>query len=437
MAADTTLLTVTIPAAGVAAVSHKVDLMTRRCARKGMPAPTLREIGRHFEPDMDAPVPAGTPVALRPKVEMVDLELLSPGTIELGGWSLLGRVDGLPDGSALVARTPGTEMMPMPYVASPYACAHCGKLRTRTETFLVYNAGGEVRQVGRNCLRDFLGHDPASLLWWHKELGVVLSSFGGSPRGEYFWDTDEVLALAARVAAHGGFLGQAKAREINDDIDERPLARRHVLSSAAEVAWRLDPPPVGSRARVYQTTLIAAWDERYPDDEAAFALLTATKAALASLAPQSEWEANLVSVCGQPQLRQRHLNIAVSAVILGLRAQEREETRARRVAMPSAHIGAIGERLTMTATIGFMREFPSDFGTRTLIKFDAPGSTLMWWATASLWRDNLDPGRDWTVGDEVILTGTVKAHETDRYDGRPVTLLSRCILRPAPVAVLA
>lgn len=432
--ADIEILKATVPAAALAEITHKVDLMARRCMRTGMPAPLLAETGRHFVPDYSAAAP-GTPVAQLPKIEMVDLELTTPAVIELGGWSLLGRVDALPDGTALVARTPGTEAMPLPLIAGAYVCDHCGKPRTRNATFLVYNAGGQVHQVGRNCLRDFLGHDPAALIWWHEALVNLTSGLGGyGLRGEHLWDTDEVLALAARVAAHGGFLGRGKAAEINQDIDDRDLLRPHVISTSGEVAWRLDPPPVGSRERLDSEARIAAWDERYPDDAAAAELLTVTREALATLAPTSEWEANVVAVVAQPLLRSRHFGVAVSAVVLGLKRQDREvAARNRPAPLPSRHLGEIGERLTLPATVAFVREFSAEWGTRTLIKFQAPEGVLLWWASGSPVRPDRDELTPWAVGDEVTVTGTVKAHESDRYDGRDVTVLNRCKLTPRVV----
>lgn len=430
--AELQILKATVPATALAPIAHKVALMTKRCLRVGMPAPTLSETGRHFEPDFTGAAP-GTPVALLPKLEMVDLELASPARIELGGWALLGRVDALPDGQALVARTPGTEDVPLPLVSSPYACQHCGKARVRNATFLVYNAGGQVRQVGRNCLRDFLGHDPSTLLWWHEALAQLAGSLGAyGPAGERLWDTAAVLTLAARVTAHGGFLGRAKANEINAEIEEKALTRPPVISTAAQVTWRLDPPPVGSRERRSRALQIADWDARYPADEAATELLKATTEALASLAPSNEWEANVAAVVTQPRLRSRHFGVAVSAVILGLRQQEKEAAAHERAApAPSQHLGVVGDRLVLPAVIGFVREFPGEeWGPRTLVKLEAAEGALLWWASSAPQRPDRDQSTLWVVGDEVTITGTVKAHEFDKYDGRAVTVLNRCTLKP-------
>jgi len=38
----------------------------------------------------------------------------------------------------------------------------------------------------------------------------------------------------------------------------------------------------------------------------------------------------------------------------------------------------------------------------------------------------------WKAGDQVVLDGTVHAHEADRYDGRPITMLKRCVLKSRP-----
>ena len=47
----------------------------------------------------------------------------------------------------------------------PTYCEHCRMKRNRSETFVVFNAERvEYRQVGRQCLRDFLGHDPSMMI---------------------------------------------------------------------------------------------------------------------------------------------------------------------------------------------------------------------------------------------------------------------------------
>lgn len=431
MTGNAELLTRTLPADRLPEVRHRVELFARRCLKKGMPIPRLIEGEHSFIPDTTGIAPPCDP-ALLPQIEYVEVSLDAPDRVSLGGWSLLGRVDTLPDGSPLVARVPGTENTPLPLVSDPKACDHCGQPRTRTETFLVANDDGRLAQVGRDCLRDFLGHDPASLLWWAKALDRLdddLNSFGApAGSGEPIYATDAVLGLAARVAAHGGFLGRAKARQINAEIDDQGLLRRHTTPTADQVSWRLAPPRAFTRReRDEYDRKLAEWENRYPEDQSSADLLAATGQGIAALGddPANEWEANVAQVVAQKHIRPRHLGTAVSAVVLGLRRQERAAPKA---VSPSKHLGVIGDRLTLPATIVFTRQFPGDWGTRTLLKLQGDEGSLQWWATGIPLRP--DSQQPWATGDAVTVSGRVKAHTVDRYDGRAVTDLTRCTLVP-------
>jgi hypothetical protein len=424
------ILSAAIPIEHLVKLRRDIDSLGSRCLRKGMPEPELTMGPAHFIADPRYNVAKG---ALVPQIEVSDVTMMVPERVAMAGWSLLGRVDALPDGRPLVARTPGTEDVPLPPLRSPYECVHCGKVRDRRETFLMVHVSGRTAQVGRTCLRDFLGHDPAPLLWWAARIEEWRTRFAGYSGGGVsvrFYRTDAVLTLAARVASHGGYMGRGRARQINEEVEASGVG--HIVEpTSAKVSWRLDPPPFGRTARTSRTAAIAAWDARYPDDAPAQDLLALTRSELArvSAGPTSEWEANVAAVTAQQLLREIHLGIAVSAVVLGLKLTERA-AKARNLP-PSAHMGSVGERLRdLDAVITLVKTYEPDEGdwsARTLIKFQTAGAALTWWATG-IPRRREHPYAPWTVGNHVRLTGTVREHATDRYDGRPTTLLTRCVL---------
>ena len=430
------LLSAAIPVEHLAKLRHDIESLGSRCLRKGMPEPELRIGAAHFIPDPRRSAPASRAIS---QIEVVDVSLALPELIALAGWSLLGRVDPLPDGRPLVVRVPGTQNIPLPAVRSPYECLYCGKVRTRRETFLVVHQSGRTSQVGRTCLRDFLGHDPSPLLWWAarlEELRLKFVGWSGAGTGVRFYFTDEVLSLAARVAARDGYLGRSRANQINHGSGTAVP----VEPTSAKVAWRLDVPPFPHRARISRSAAITAWDARYADDATAQELLALTRAELSRLdaAPTSEWEANVTSVTSNQMVREAHLGIAVSAVVLGLKLQDKI-TRAK-ILPPSRHLGTVGERLhNLDAVIVLIKQFDAEdsiWGGRTLLKFQTDEAALLWWASGSPTRRE-PPYTAWALGDRVRLTGTVRAHQTDRYDGRPITVLTRCLLEPSPVTPVA
>jgi hypothetical protein len=428
-------LSATIPIEHLEEVRKHVAKLAARAARKGMPVPDLEQSAPYFIPDPSFVPSRYSGVGLIvPQIEVVDVAILAPDSIALGGWSLVGRVDTLPDGSAFVARTPGTEATPLPPIADPKACAYCHKRRIRCETFLVGQPNGEIVQVGRSCLRDFLGHDPAALLWWHQSLSGLKTSIGGfagfTGIGRVYL-TDDILTLAARVAAQVGYLSRTRARAINDQIDANGLGGAYVSTTAEIVGWRLGPPLGLPPRKLDRATL--AWELRYPDDAPARSLLALTRTQLSRVlaTPANEWEASLAQIVKLPVVRARHLGVATSAVLLGLKEQER--IAKAKVLPPSAHLGAVGERLRgLEAEITFTKSHVGGFGPETLLKFQSATALLGWWGTGTPGHGGYPNAQAWQVGDQVILDGTVSAHEADRYDGRSITMLKRCVLKSRP-----
>jgi hypothetical protein len=97
-------------------------------------------------------------------------------------------------------------------------------------------------------------------------------------------------------------------------------------------------------------------------------------------------------------------------------AAEREEQRAaERASRANAYQGAVKDRITVTGTIRLAKVMSGYYGDTTLLVIDTPAGTVKWFATG-------DRGVD--AGEQLTLTGTVKAHE--EYQGERQTVLTRC-----------
>ncbi|TFG95673.1 hypothetical protein E4H12_12815, partial [Candidatus Thorarchaeota archaeon] len=112
------------------------------------------------------------------------------------------------------------------YEAKPDYCDHCKKSRRRIDTFIIKEEKtGKLRQIGRNCLADFLpGIDPKVLLAYFNGRDSVgrlagqaeeeMERKGGGRRGEQFVPLDELLTVAAALVREMGFMSSKKAQEI-------------------------------------------------------------------------------------------------------------------------------------------------------------------------------------------------------------------------------
>ena len=100
---------------------------------------------------------------------------------------------------------------------------------------------------------------------------------------------------------------------------------------------------------------------------------------------------------------------------------------AKKVIEPESHsefIGEIKERLRdIHAKLVSEREINSYYGTSILYTFAQNENILVWFCSGC----PID--KDIHIGDEILLTGTVKAH--DEYNGIKQTKLNRCIVKRA------
>jgi hypothetical protein len=102
------------------------------------------------------------------------------------------------------------------YNATPDYCDHCKKKRARIDTFIIKDQkSGELRQIGRNCLQDFLGgKDPKQILFWFSLKGRIDGIFAhaddyqGKLRGrsDYSATADSVLNAAAALINKYGYV---------------------------------------------------------------------------------------------------------------------------------------------------------------------------------------------------------------------------------------
>ena len=417
-----------IPASGLDETKTRVERVAKRAVKKGFPAPTLtvlaterRRVYQPGDPADSAGDLAGTDFSPASYEEWVQVRITAFGPLALGGWTLIGVVDELPNKTSFLRRLPGTDAVaPEGFILDPKRCDHCHESRNRLETFLVFN-GTDWRLVGRNCLADFLGHNPANLIAYARDLGSLSedSEYSGFGGGRREWKMDDLVYAASRVVAVTGFyVGRAKS-EIEHRSSTRDEVRRFWDSKEAKKA-ELEYPDSDDAKTIYDATVVALND--LPHKEIT-----------------SDWEESLSDLWESEYVLPQHLGYAVSAVCLGMRRQERvarEKVAAEKA--PSKHLGKAGDKIAVDAKVEFVRFFENNWGGAWLVKFRTDDADLTWWASNLPYKvertDTTEP-INYEPGDAVKLTGTVKAHSIDQYTNQPVTILTRCKVKSLDAAV--
>lgn len=283
-------------------------------------------------------------------------------------------------------------------------CDHCGTTRKRTDTFLLRTPEGAIKQIGRNCLADFLRSadiEIAVSLWTLiEELHAASSgddSFDGEGGG--YWvqatSTAEFLAAACACVRLDGF---------------RPASFDNPTKAAA--AWLSGPAPRDPDA-------LASWKAAQPTKEDAAKAILVRAWAIANT-ELGDYSHNLRIACSLDVVGHRSPGILASAVVAYDRAMGAEATRAlRAIAKPSEYQGTVGKREAWKLTVTKVVSWDGQYGTTHMHLMSDENGNVFKWASSSA---RLDEGKTFTV------RGTVKKHE--EYKGTKQTTLSRCAAVP-------
>lgn len=408
---------------------ERVGKLAKRAQKLGLAAPYLEAVDRFFVPQLrrvnvEQSVTIGRAdprivkwvsdevavITTDERVPMVRFRLVGQAP-KLAGWSFVATLEHLGEGATLLCAVPGHEVPSRFRQAEPH-CEHCQTVRRRAQTFVLVHEDGRDKQVGRQCLKDFLGHqDPNKAAAYAEELGTLGELFdaavagsdedswggggGGAPRA---WDLAEYVAYCAASIRVHGWVSRGEARE------------RCVVSTADSALDSMLPPPMYPREAILRPELrdrelaaaALAWVETdlMPKDEAG---------------ASSDYEHNLVTSVRLGVCLGKTMGVVASLVSAYNRHLGREIERKR--ALDGKHVGEVGKRqLFEGLALSRVVDLEGVYGTTHLHVFlDADGNTLIWKASA----ESLEVGATFDV------TATVKSHGENRKTGAPETYISR------------
>lgn len=339
------------------------------------------------------------------------------------GWRMIGVVTPVEGGNLLTPSPLADEAALAPYRKASLYCDHCQCTRRRKETFVLQSTeDGRTIQVGRQCLKDFIGHaDPKALL----NAATVEWS----------------LADLARDAEHESWLEEELAR------GEPGAKLVDYLAAVWEAIQSFGWVPSSAAGREERATKIVAQEilaggKGQPKiSPEAVAMAEATRAeALGYLTEKDEsgralsnYEANLqLALQGDVMTSPRRtMGIAASVYAYVNKARDRlfeAQRRAERESRQreaSQYFGTVGQRGTWLMDLTGLFYGEGDYGPWTLLKFETVeprfGDAAIWFASGVKEEDR----------GTYTVVATVKRHEIDKRSGVPTTHLSRVKLYPA------
>lgn len=284
------------------------------------------------------------------------------------------------------------------------SCDHCGSKRDRKHTFVCLTEG-EVKVVGKSCLKAVVGLDPAFVLnFWNALQEFTPEAIEGG-WGQHFFDVQKGILAAYRVA-----------RKLGGYDRDRAFTHWSVLMWGPR-GWNADEVR-------HQKEIEASYVGFDPEfDRAAF------DEYVAGLDLRNDFQANFRRALNQPVLATKRSGLIVAGVGLCVgrvltRAEKAKEEAERAAKLPPAkHLDAeVGKRLDFTAEVIRTYVYEGDFGPTCIISLVTDdGSRCVHFSTGSTKPE---------AGKRYAVRATVKKHGTNKRTGEPETVLSRATYKP-------
>lgn len=334
------------------------------------------------------------------------------------------------EGGNIIRTVPGeeaNEKIKQFFEAKPHYCDHCKKVRTRVDTFVIKEEKtGKLRQVGRNCLADFLGGaDPKAILWYFNnrenfgklvgEAEEMAERRGGGVRIDEFIPLESVLHMGAALVREFGYMSSKKAQEAYEQ------GGVGLPTTASDLRWvlfsRKRREDMNQRdERVLQTAKNpTAADKKHVED-----MLTWFANLPEQQKQSNEFMHNLDVIAKSNKVNARNIGYAVAMFPVYARAMDLIKQKEKQPKKSNEYIGQPGQKLPPTKVkVIRTRNIESHFGyrgstTQIVSMEDQKGNVLVWFNNS---QNRFDEG------DDVTITGTIKKH--DEWNGRKQTHLTR------------
>ena len=347
------------------------------------------------------------------------------GRAQYNGWRFVATLDHHAEGN--VIRAYDTELtIPDKYKTCSPECEHCKKIRSRKDTYIVYNESTqEFKQVGNSCLKEFTNGLSA------EDIAFFVSIYSAAEQGhDYsgtsynrYIDVEHILRYAFECFKNWGY--QKASYDPNETMPRNYRSTRDRVTDY----YYINRAHGSEREKLYNEMDSVNFN---PDSEYAVSNTEAALEWIRNISEEemnnSEYIRNLHVVCSDRYTDWRSLGILVSLTVTYMRhidkiaAYEKNQKAQESEKIASQYVGEIKQRLTITcSSFTCLSSWESIYGTTFLYKFtDTNGNVFVWYAS--------NPIEDTERVESVV--GTVKDHS--EYNGINQTVMTRCKVTLAP-----
>lgn len=376
----------------------KLTALNRKAERYHLPAVTYRILQENFRRDE---------LWNEQYFYSWDVEVTGTTIQVKGDWVLIGAVD---HRERLIKSIPNADCsVPPQYLNAEPVCDHCHVLRDRSETFIVakFNppAGETVyRQVGRTCLKDFMGIEPARALLQFEVIRHLSEEGEDAYRGQRTpaaFDLEIYLACVISSIRTSGWVGRAAARENGFSSRATADIAFSIMMSRPSKGGPSDIPRFSPEDRELAKRVVKFMKELNPGT--------------------NEYLTNVQRIGENGFVTASSMGYAASAVTTYHRQQEQlAAAEALRVQQQqynvAQYLGEVKEKVRFHAKVTASPSFPNDYtgGVSYYHRMRTNLGQLVEWRT----QCEMEVGRWYSVA------GTIK--KLDTWQGMPETQVTRC-----------
>lgn len=366
-------------------------------------------------------------------VSAVDFDIDCEQLIKSSGWTVCAMIEHGDLGN-IVTGFNGYDIPPAWY-SIPARCDHCNTNRARSVTFMVKRDDGEMKQVGKTCLKDYTGISPSTALLWAEVTAIADDDRSFDP--EYFethgitmYPVEDILAYAVADIAKRGYRKADDPNSTRSAVVEAlkanaPVEQDALYKAQKITAWMLESSAKDEKNRAALKELAdKAYDENFwiIDEDAHDAYLALDRELSRSWDAVGDLERNCFPLVKSGYAKKKHIGRLCYLPVAYDKYLERKAKNEEREAQKSVsqYLGEVGKRIVFSVKESkVIASWDTPVGycsTRTtyLNKItDEAGNILIWKSSSLL---DIKPG--------MKLKGTVKEHS--EYQGEKQTVVTRC-----------
>lgn len=340
----------------------------------------------------------GTPLdeMVKAMIKVLDVEITSE-VIKVGDYEFVALIEhNVSNGRNLVHSIEGISIAEEYYTIES-RCQHCNTNRRRKYTVILQNTDGAFIQVGKSCLKDFVGIDVDATLKF----------------------SDLLIEMDKEISERGEYIGEGQITYL--DLNEYLLYVAYEIDKNGYTSKSKAESPSDATSNIAYSTMMKC---KYGKDKIEYAPSADIKDSIEWIRSKedctSEYMMNLQTICSNNMLRYKDMGF-VSSLLPTYRRYLEDKMKKELAEIGkgnSNYVGTVGAREVFELTLANFFSFDTEYGCMTIYKFvDEDGNAIVWKSSKYLEQE---------IGDKVRLKGTIKDHSV--YNNERQTVLTRCAL---------